>query len=129
MTKTYAIALNNANLNKGGLCMKGNIYTREKCESCGGTLRYNANVSAFICDKHFDRRVIPAGVNVKFGRDINKRFTDLELAEQFLNGLRFKTSEGSFDKRDYKKGNPLGFANQARKWLETKKGVSTSLWR
>lgn len=42
-------------------------------------------------------------------------------AERILDGLRWEVDKGSFDVRDYKKDNPLGFENLARKWLETKK--------
>ena len=37
-----------------------------------------------------------------------------------MNGIRFKTDEGTFDMRDYKKDNPLGFENLSQKWLEIK---------
>lgn len=105
-------------------CMKGNIETSEKCKLCGGPLRYKPNSSFFVCSMHADLRVIPAGVRVRFGRDVQKRFTSLAAAERFLNGLRFEVDKGSFDKRDYQKINPLSFANQAQKWLTTKKNVS-----
>jgi len=62
----------------------------------------------------------PHGYQVRFGRKLTKRFKDLGLAEQFLNGLRFKTYEGTFDIRDYQKDHPLGFATQAHKWLKMK---------
>ena len=35
--------------------------------------------------------------------------------------LRFKTDEHTFDQRDYKKDNPLGFGNMSSKWLEYKR--------
>jgi len=53
---------------------------------------------------------------VRFG-GITKRFDNYKTAERFLNGLRFKTDEGSFDQRDYQKDNPLGFSNLSDKWL------------
>jgi len=107
--------------------MKGNIYTREKCADCGGPLRYNPNISAFICDKHIDRRVKPANLFVKFGKNVvYKRFSDIDAAERFLTGIRYEVDKGTFDARDYQADNPLGFANQARKWLATKAGVSSS---
>jgi len=57
---------------------------------------------------------------VKFGREIYRRFQSYERASRFLNGIRFKTDEGTFDIRDYKKDNPLGFENLSEKWLEIK---------
>ncbi len=54
-------------------------------------------------------------------KNIFKRFDSLQEAERFLNGLRFKYDEGTFDPRDYRKDNPLGFENQVKKYLEYKK--------
>ena len=58
---------------------------------------------------------------VRFGRAITKRFTNYHEAERFLIGLRFENDKGTFDIRDYRKDNPLGFENLAKKWLEQKK--------
>lgn len=67
---------------------------------------------------------------VRFGKDIFKRFSNYHDAFIFLFGLRFKTVEKTFDKRDYKKEQPLGFETQARKWLEVKQEqVKPSSWR
>ena len=57
---------------------------------------------------------------VKFG-SIYKRFKSYPEAAQFLSGLRFKESEGSLDKRDYQKDQPLAFSSQISKWLTIKK--------
>jgi integrase len=59
------------------------------------------------------------GYVVRFG-DVSKRFSVLKEAERFLNGLRFKTDEKTFDERDYKKSNPLSFTNVSEKWRELK---------
>lgn len=58
---------------------------------------------------------------VPFGRAVTKRFQDYHEAERFLTGLRSENDKGTFDTRDYKKDNPLGFENLAAKWLEQKK--------
>jgi integrase len=58
---------------------------------------------------------------VRFGRSITKRFTNYHEAERFLIGLRFENDKGTFDVRDYRKDNPLGFENLALKWIEQKK--------
>jgi integrase len=60
------------------------------------------------------------GYVVRFG-NVSKRFGGLKEAERFLNGLRFKTDEKTFDERDYKKSNPLSFTNVSEKWRLVKK--------
>lgn len=64
---------------------------------------------------------IRGGYQVRFGRKLTKWFKHLKDAERFLNGVRFKTDEGSFDIRDYQAHYPLGFATLADKWLNLKK--------
>jgi hypothetical protein len=88
---------------------------------CSGKLRYDQNQSGFFCQNHPDKKVLPSKLRVKFGREILQRFNDFYQAEQFLAGLRFKTVEGSFDARDYKKDHPLGFETQSLQYLERKK--------
>lgn len=100
------------------ICMKGNIYTSQKCPSCGGKMLHNdrkSNCFCIVCG-------IPAskGYMVRFGREICKRFSSYAEAAQFLSGLRFKTAEGSYDRRDYQKENPLSFGQQSEKWLGVK---------
>ena len=104
----------------GRLCMKGNIYTAERCPLCKGKLHHDENRSGFTCSAHFDRTIIPQKCRVKFGRDVIQRFNNYYEAQQFLAGLRFKTVEGTFDSRDYKNSNPLGFETQVVKWLSIK---------
>jgi integrase len=72
-------------------------------------------------------------MSVRF-KGVHKRFRSYEEASRFLNGLRFKTDEQTFDDRDYKKEQPLSFTNMSAKWLETKKGKVSdgqygNLWR
>jgi integrase len=68
-------------------------------------------------------RIYPTryGYQVRFGRNLTKHFKTLQQAEKFLTGIRFKTDEGSFDIRDYKRGHPLGFTTLAEKWIEHKR--------
>jgi hypothetical protein len=104
--------------------MKGNIYTRDKCAICQGKLRHDENRNSFFCKDHPDIPVIPRKVEVVFvdkNERVSKRFSNYQEAQQFLTGLRFKTIEGSFDARDYKQENPLGFETQFLKWLEIKR--------
>ena len=62
------------------------------------------------------------GYQVRFGQ-ITKRFKRHEyvLAERFLTGLRFKSDEGTFDIRDYRSDNPLGFENKVGEFLHSKR--------
>jgi hypothetical protein len=105
--------------NYGVVCMKGNIYTSEKCPICGGALRHDENRGGLFCKTHHEIRATN-NFRVKFGRGANKRFDEYAPAIRFLTGLRFKHDEGTYDKRDYQQSNPLGFQNQALKWLQVK---------
>ncbi len=99
--------------------MKGNIYTSQKYTVCQSKMIHDERRNNCFCVKCD----IPASgaYYVRFGRDICKRFrNNYPAAAQFLNGLRFKTSEGTFDKRVYQKDFPLGFITQAEKWLAVK---------
>ena len=108
--------------------MKGNIYTADKCNLCGGTLSHDENKDGFFCTRHPELKVIPQRCRVKFGRLVSRTFNNYRYAEarQFLEGLRFKTVEGTFDHRDYHKDNPLGFEGLALKWLKHKEKSSIS---
>jgi integrase len=50
--------------------------------------------------------------------DIRKHFKTIELAERFLNGVRFEYDRGVLDIRDFMHSNPLGFTKLAEAWLE-----------
>ncbi|MBC2716454.1 MAG: hypothetical protein HF978_14210 [Desulfobacteraceae bacterium] len=104
------------------ICIKGNIYTGQKCPVCHGKMIFNERGRNCFCKKCN----VPAagGYYVRFGRDICKRFqNNIDAAMQFLTGLRFKTDEKTYNKRDYQKDFPLGFATQAEKWLNIKKST------
>lgn len=98
--------------------MKGGIYSDEKCLTCGGGMQDNGR-SAVCCPIHPKQRA--GSLIVRFGRGIFKRFSSYPEASRFLNGLRFKTDECTFDERDYKRANPLGFSNLADRYLAMKK--------
>jgi integrase len=97
--------------------MIGGIYSDERCSLCGGRFVDNRK-DALTCPQHPDQKA--TRFVVKY-RSITKRFKAYVLAEQFLNGLRYLTSENKLDERDYRKDNPLGFENLISKWLEVKK--------
>lgn len=110
----------------GVLCMLGGIYTTQKCPVCGGAMRDNGRWGV-TCPAHPEQEA--AKLIVKFGK-VWKRFRSYEAAQRFLTGLRFKVDEGSFDSRDYRKDNPLGFSTLAGQWLEKKKAdIRPRVWR
>jgi len=83
---------------------------------CGGKLIHDERRRGCFCQVH-PQVGAARQFYVQFGRDIQKTFTHYIDAERFLTGLRYKTDEGSFDIRDYRTDNPLGFENLATKWL------------
>ncbi|MBI9074913.1 MAG: hypothetical protein JEZ02_05835 [Desulfatibacillum sp.] len=99
--------------------MTGNIYTDQKCPVCNGKMVNDANRRGCFCKKH-PKVVATERFRVSFGRDIMKRFPTYELAENFLNGVRYETYRGTFDKRDYCAGTPLGLDTLSQKWLKIK---------
>lgn len=101
---------------RGNLCMLGGIYSRQKCPICGGTFRDDGR-KALTCPRHPDQRASQFAVVFK---GIYRRFHDYDDAYRFLSGVRFKTDEGSFDRRDYQKDEPLGLANLSENWLKIK---------
>ena len=106
-----------ASLKKGGLCMLGGIYSDERCPICGGRFKDNRK-NALICPRHQNQAATRFRV---YFRGVTSRFSSYDEASRCLTGLRFKTDEGSFDGRDYRKSNPLGFENLALKYLERKR--------
>ena len=102
-----------------GVCMKGNITTREKCFVCKNNLIHNERRGGCFCPEH--PQVGATTFIVRFGTDVYRRFNSYSKAEQFLIGLRYKTGEGSYDPNDYKKENPNSFRNLSEKYLNRKK--------
>ena len=97
--------------------MVGGIYSDQRCSVCGGRFKDN-HKNALICPKHQDQAATRFRV---YFRGVTSRFSSYAEASRYLTGLRFKADEGSFDKRDYRKNNPLGFENLALKYLERKR--------
>ena len=100
--------------------MKGRIYSEEKCPLCGGIFYHDEKRGGLFCKQH-PQIAANSKFLVRFGRAITKRFNNYHEAERFLIGLRFENDKGTFDVRDYRKDNPLGFENLALKWIEQKK--------
>ncbi len=103
---------------KGVLCMKGGIYSNQRCPLCGSTFRDDGR-KGLSCPNH--PQIQATRYSVKMPGGIYRRFKNYEEANRFLTGLRYKIDEGTFDRRDYKKDNPLGFSTLIEKWLEYKK--------
>ncbi len=99
--------------------MKGNIYTREKCPICTGRLVHDERRGGCFCEKHPGIRA-SKGYYLKFGKVINKRFKNYELAYHYLIGLRYEVEHNKFDARDHQYSNPMGFSNQAKAYLKFK---------
>jgi integrase len=100
--------------------MKGNVYTRQKCWSCGRVLVHSERRNGCFCEIH-PKNQATGEFYVKFGRDINKRFPTYERSIRFLTGLRYEVDREKFDPRDYQSSNPLSFDNLATRYLEFKK--------
>ena len=99
--------------------MRGSVYSDEKCYICSQSLTYDPRRRGLFCISH-PKVAAKKGFYVKFGRKLKKRFKSFLDAERFLEGVRYETDKGTYDIRDYKKDNPLGFENLATKWLKTK---------
>ena len=101
----------------GNICMKGDVYSRQKCLLCDGRLVHDEKRNGCFCQEHSQ-----CGATKFFVRfeKIFKNFHNYFEAYQFLQGLRFKFTEGTFDARDYQKDSPLGFSTLAEKYIKTK---------
>lgn len=97
--------------------MIGGIYSNQKCPLCGSNYKDDGK-KGLICPNHKRQKADRFEVKI---RGISRRFQNYDEAHRFLTGIRYKIDEGSFDKRDYQKENPLGFSNLIAKWLEYKK--------
>jgi len=97
--------------------MKGDIYTRQKCPLCNGRLVHDEKRNGCYCLDHPQ-----CGATKFFVRfeKVFKNFHNYLESYQFLQGLRFKTIEGTFDERDYQKDAPLGFTTLAEKYVKMK---------
>jgi len=99
--------------------MRGRIYSDQKCPICGGIFIHDDRRGRLFCKNHPEQRAT-GRFRVQFGRKTRRRFSVYKEAERFLNGLRFKVDEGTYDPRDYRVDHPMEFETLALKWLEVK---------
>ena len=103
--------------NRKGPCMKGNIYTDEKCPLCGGVMKHNERKGGLFCLEH--PQIAASGrFYVVFGRQAKKRCTSYLEATRLLNYMRTQEDIGTFDAREYASGKPLALCNAISDWLE-----------
>jgi hypothetical protein len=100
--------------------MRGRIYSDQKCPICGGQFIHDDRRRGLFCEIHPDQQA-NGRFRVQFGRKTRRRFNNYREAERLLDGLRWEVDQGTYDHRDYKINNPLGFETLALKWLEVKK--------
>jgi len=98
---------------EGRLCMLGGVYSDQRCPMCGGSFKDDGKRGLF-CPEHPQCQATKFRVIFK---GVHLRCSSYEEASQTLSGMRFKFREGSFDDRDYRKDQPLGFANLADQFL------------
>jgi integrase len=103
----------------GGICMRGRIFSDQKCPICGGIFEHDDRRRGLFCKDHPNQQAT-GRFRVQFGRKTRKRFSVFREAERFLDGLRWEVDQGTYDPRDYRINNPLGFETLARKWLAVK---------
>ena len=101
------------------LCMRGRIYTDQKCPICEAPLLYDERKRGLFCSEHPEQRATRL-FTVQFGRILRKRFSDFREAERFLDGLRYEVDKGTFDPRDYSSKMPLSFTLLSNQWIERK---------
>jgi integrase len=102
------------------ICMRGRIFSDQKCPICGGTFEHDDRRRGLFCPDH-PEQTATGRFRVQFGRKTRKRFSIYREAERFLDGLRWEVDQGTFDPRDYRTDYPLGFEALALKWLQVKK--------
>jgi len=104
------------------MCVKGGVYSNEKCPICGEAMKDNGRDGVICQSPEHPKKILKATTFfVKFPPSVFRRFSSYEEAAYFLAGLRFEFSKGTYDERDWKKANPLGFANLTEKYLEVKR--------
>ncbi|MDL1987999.1 MAG: hypothetical protein LWX08_10165 [Deltaproteobacteria bacterium] len=99
--------------------MRGRIYSDQTCSICGGKFVYDDLRRGLFCKNHPHQKAT-GRFRIQFGRKTRKRFSTFLEAERFLDGLRWEVDQGTYDPKDYRSDNPLGFETLALRWLKIK---------
>lgn len=104
-----------------GVCMLGQIISRQKCPICGGALVHDEKRRGCYCKIH--PQIAATRFIVRFPGDIYQRFADYTAATQRLNYLRHERGERRqhFNPDDYRTAKPNSYVVLVPKYLETKK--------
>jgi len=115
---------------RGVFCMKGGIYTKEKCPVCGK--KFDRGENDLLCFRHQTR---PKKYFIKlYTKELKKNiclysdsrgnsFSSYEQANRILTKIRAEIDAGSFDASRYvsQKLKPLKFRNWSSAWLERRR--------
>ncbi len=82
--------------------MEGGIYTRQRCPLCSTVLNHRLQ-DGIACQCHPEIRA--SRFIVKFKKTY-LNFREFKEAERYI----LEADEGSYDPRDYRRDNPLGFS-------------------
>lgn len=100
--------------------MRGRIYSAQRCPECGGVSVHDHHPRGLFCKLPPNQKAT-GRFCIQFRRKTRRRFNNYLEAERFLDGLRWEVDQGTYDPRDYRTTNPLGFETLVLKWLEIKK--------
>lgn len=97
--------------------MRGGIYTNQHCALCGEQLRH-FEPNGIWCPNH--PQIHATRMVVRFG-NLTRNFSDYRIAYRRLTGYRYEEDRGTFDIRDHRVEEPLGFENLVARFLKAKK--------
>jgi len=100
---------------KGGVDLRGGIYSDQRCSVCNSKFRDNGK--ALVCPDHPEQKAIT--FRVKY-QELCRRFTSYKEAQAVLFLWRGKSSEGTFDAREYRENRPLAISSMGKKFVEMK---------
>lgn len=104
--------------------MSGGIYSGENCRLCGKKLEDNRK-DAVCCPNHPQIRAKQLRVYFKGASKRNSK-GDYQALFKWLSHKRVLEDEGKFDRDDYRREKPHGFANLVEKFLALKKAQGRS---
>jgi len=102
---------------KGVKCMKGGIYSDQRCPKCGGTFKDN-KVDGLQCPNHPEQRATKFRVAFE---GLCRRLSVYQDAKDLLEGWRWEKRQAKFNVKEHLTSNPLGFQVLGEKFLAVKK--------